>query len=546
MTKKIVSLVMGLILLTQTTYAAQVASFVVQVNPSTAAINQAVDLSVQAVDSAWNVVQDYDHNIFIEVPAIKDLQDVNLPSDGIYTFSPGDQWQKVFSKWLTIKTAGAYEVQVSDIENDAIKGKATITIAWSQATTSVSKITFSSPLPSATETSSTVSVVGNAGIKNAKVDIILNGTKIKEEKANDNGDFTTYVTDLTAGEYILKAQVKDIQGAVAAESESVPFTYQPAQFGDIQAFDVLPSKTLKQWQKATFTVRLQEEATAVELQITDSAGKVQKLPLDKFKPGIFQKQMLMDVAGTFTIDASYTISDKTQDKPGLATISVIPGLGIKEVASKIDPVKTTEIQLAWKPIGEVKYVLAKYGTQKDALGTWVLLTGSEWVIAGINVSESSYYIRIFPANDLGEIIGEPSDIILVEQLQGSAPVCRIQGITVSTKKVGDQYFLTWAAADSAERYIIYRSDRPTNTIAEMQKVGETSDTKFPYPFDPKATKDAYSYYAVVAVCQDGSMLQLDGTKKVKVGPMTNILLVTLFSLMVFGIYRMRKLDEPAS
>lgn len=132
------------------------------------------------------------------------------------------------------------------------------------------------------------------------------------------------------------------------------------------------------------------------------------------------------------------------------------------------------------------------------------------------MAESSYFIRVFPSNADGEITGEPSDIILVEQLQGSAPVCRIQGITVGTKKVGDQYFLTWQAADSAERYIIYRSDRPTNTIAEMQKVGETSDTKFPYPFDPNAKTEAYSYYAVVAVCQDGSMLQLDGTKKVKV------------------------------
>jgi hypothetical protein len=123
-------------------------------------------------------------------------------------------------------------------------------------------------------------------------------------------------------------------------------------------------------------VRLQEEATAVELQIKDSAGKVQKLPLDKSKAGIFQKQLLMDVAGTFTIDASYTVGNKTQEKSGLATISVIPGLGIKEVSSKIDPIKTTEIQLAWNSIGKVEYVLAKYGTKKDELGTGVVLSGA--------------------------------------------------------------------------------------------------------------------------------------------------------------------------
>ncbi|MEI7477565.1 MAG: hypothetical protein WCJ81_03450 [bacterium] len=55
---------------------------------------------------------------------------------------------------------------------------------------------------------------------------------------------------------------------------------------------------------------------------------------------------------------------------------------------------------------------------------------------------------------------------------------------------------------SAERYIVYRSDRPVSSITDMQKVGEASDTKFAYPFDPKAPSEIYAYYAVVAVCQD--------------------------------------------
>ena len=50
----------------------------------------------------------------------------------------------------------------------------------------------------------------------------------------------------------------------------------------------------------------------------------------------------------------------------------------------------------------------------------------------------------------------------------------------------------------------------------MQKVGEASDNKFEYPYDPNASKDTYAYYAVVAMCSDGSALQIDGTQKVKV------------------------------
>jgi hypothetical protein len=141
------------------------------------------------------------------------------------------------------------------------------------------------------------------------------------------------------------------------------------------------------------------------------------------------------------------------------------------------------------------------------------------------------------------IIGEPSDIILIEQVQWSAPVCRVQWITVSTVKVGDQYFLSWKPAENAERYIVYRSDRPVNSIAEMQKVWETSDTRFPYPFDPQAQTEMYAYYAVVAMCQDGTSLQLWAAQKVKVWPMTNILMVSLVSMMLFGIYRMRKISS---
>jgi hypothetical protein len=38
-------------------------------------------------------------------------------------------------------------------------------------------------------------------------------------------------------------------------------------------------------------------------------------------------------------------------------------------------------------------------------------------IDSLDVSESEYFIRLFPADEKGLIIGEPSDIILIEQVQ---------------------------------------------------------------------------------------------------------------------------------
>lgn len=533
-----------MLLFSQAAYASDVAKFIVEVNPSKTSINQAVDLKIRAVDSNNATVKDYTNTIFMSIPGIKDLQDAVFPGDGVYIFSPQDQWEITFSKWLILKVPGTFTIDVSDENDTNIEWQATVEVDAKAATQQTAgAITFSSPVKDGTETSSTISVVGNAWVKNAKVQIMLNDVKVKEELSNQNWDFTSFLTALQPWQYALKAVVKDIDDKILAESDLLSFTYQPTQVGDIQSFDVLPSKTLKQWQKATFVVRVWWDTTAIELVLRDESWKEQKLILDKMPDGTFQKQLLMDVAGTYTVDASYTAGTSTKSQAGAAVVSVIEGVGIKEVTYIVDPLDKTKLNIGWKPIGDVQYVLLQKGINKDKLDTWTVFTGPTIKLDSFDVSKESYYIRLFPSDIDGKIIGEPSDIIMIEQTQWSAPVCRVQGIEVTTQKVWDQFFLTWKPAENAERYIIYRSDRPVNSIAEMQKVWETSDTRFPYPFDPQAKTEAYAYYSVVAICQDGTSLQLWATQKVKVWPMTNMALVLLISMMVFWIYRMRKVGN---
>lgn len=74
--------------------AADVSTFVVQLSPTSTSVNQAVDLTVKALDADGNVVKDYIGDIFIDIASATtsvDSQDYTLPSDGIYTFVPGDQ-----------------------------------------------------------------------------------------------------------------------------------------------------------------------------------------------------------------------------------------------------------------------------------------------------------------------------------------------------------------------------------------------------------------------------------------------------------------------
>ncbi len=542
--RKIASILSVLILLSShVASAADVAKFIVEVTPTKTSVNQAVDLKIRAVDSNNATVKDYTNTIFMSIPTIKDLQDAVFPWDWVYIFSPQDQWEITFSKWLILKVPWTFTIDVTDENDTNVWWQATIIVDAQSATQTTSTITFSSPVKNGIETSSTISVVGNAWVKNAKVQIFLNDSKVKEELSNQNGDFTSFLTSMQPWQYALKAIVKDIDGKTIAESELLSFTYQPTQVGDIQSFDVLPSKTLKQWQKATFVVRVWWETTAIELVLRDESGKEQKLILDKKPDGTFQKQILMDVAGTYTIDASYTAGTSTKTQAWVAVVSVIEWLWIKEVTYIVDPLDKTKLNVGWKPIWDVQYVLLQKWKDKDKLDEWTVFTWPTIKLDSFDVSKESYFIRLFPSDAAGKIIGEPSDLILIEQVQWSAPVCRVQWIEVQTQKIWDQYFLSWKPAENAERYIIYRSDRPVNSIADMQKVWETSDTKFPYPFDPQAQTEAYAYYSVVAMCQDGSSLQLWATQKVKVWPMTNMALVLMISMMIFGIYRMRKVSN---
>lgn len=61
----------------------------------------------------------------------------------------------------------------------------------------------------------------------------------------------------------------------------------------------------------------------MELTLRDEAGKEQKLQLDKMPDGTFQKQLLMDVAGTYTVDASYHAGVSTKTQAAVTTVSVL-------------------------------------------------------------------------------------------------------------------------------------------------------------------------------------------------------------------------------
>jgi hypothetical protein len=135
-------------------------------------------------------------------------------------------------------------------------------------------------------------------------------------------------------------------------------------------------------------------------------------------------------------------------------------------------------------------------------------------------------------------IGPPSAI--TQAIIGQDLSCVVKGIVINDEKIGDKHYLVRSAVQNVDTYTIYRSDFNTTDTTQMQKVGETTGTMFEYPFNKLSKKDEYAYYVVEAACKDGTNPQLDTVKKVKVGPVENILLFIIIALFGYCIFKLNK------
>ncbi|MEI6774411.1 MAG: hypothetical protein WCL18_06590 [bacterium] len=88
----------GWFVITNKVQAADPDVFMVDIVPSSFDINQAVDITIKAVNTNGDIIKTYQGDVFIEIEGIVDTADYTVPSDGLYTFLPQDQGMKLFSK----------------------------------------------------------------------------------------------------------------------------------------------------------------------------------------------------------------------------------------------------------------------------------------------------------------------------------------------------------------------------------------------------------------------------------------------------------------
>ena len=509
-------------------------AFLVEVEPSTFWVSEAVDVTISTVKN-WMIVKDYIWDVFIEVSWLIPDEYV-VPSDGLYSFLIQDQGIKLFSKWLEIKKAGTYTLKVSDIIDESILWETTI-IVWNwDDGWDLKEVIISSPINWSTENNAAITVMWSSeDLKNSPVEIYLNNIPVSNWYTDAQWNFSIYVEDLQEWQNQIEAKIVDINDVVLWQTDTIIINYESLSDGIFNSIEILPSNDLKQWDEAIFNVYTAEEVTSVELKFSD--GKT--FPLDRLSPWVFNKDMKLISKWDIDIAIVVASAGNTKNYDNVASISIEENTAIWDVKFHSVWVDGTSVNVSWNPIWDApKYKIA-YGTDRNSLQKTIDVSSTQVLIENLQ-ADTVYYFQIEPLDDQLHASWEPSEIVEYNPKDVYSS-CVVKWIIVTSEKIWDKYYLTRGDVENVSKYEIYKSDR--ENMSDRKKIWEVTTTRFEYQFNKYAEKDTYAYYQVEAICSDWSNVTIDEAKKVKVWPFENTILIIIITLFLYSIYRLYRTVE---
>ncbi len=510
-------------------------AFIVQVEPSSFDVGTPVDMTIKAVKANWDVIKDYEWDVFIDVEWALDFKDFVVPSQGLYTFIPQDQWQKTFSKWLIIKKAGTFTVTSSDISDDSIKWEKTVIVWTTNSSSDVKTITITSPIKNSTEKNEVLEVMWEASdLPNSPFEIYLNSQLSYKGTTSSVGNFTAYITGLKVGTNSLQAKVLDINNVILGESESFDFTFKSVTDWTFNSIQVLPGNTIKAGTKVTFRVSTSDSVTSATIKLSNWRSA----PMDLSSAWSFTKDMVIDSEGKIDVSLDLIIDGSTKEYNNITRLISEKSMKIGKVRVFWDSVYKNKLTLTW----EVEWwEAAKYSvvfwTRETELSWSAIVSKKEIILEDLTIGQT-YYFKVSPLDIDGNIIGTSSSIVQAVVGEIGESLCTVQWIEILDTIIWDRHYLTRDTIQNVEKYIIYRSEFSTSDVEKMQKITETEETRFEYPFNKNAKQEKYSYYVVQAVCKDGKALVIQDVKKVQTWPMENILLFVFVAVFFYATYRL--------
>lgn len=510
--------------------------------PAQAKVNEAIDVTVRAIDKDKKTVTNYKGSIIF----ISDTFGDTVPSPGkAISFTQEDAWQKKFSKGVIFRSSGNQKIYVADVDNSAdITWETTISVqpadTNSNPTDQTETVVVVTPAQNTKITSDNLAVSGKTK-KNSKVSIILNGKEEGTSISDENGLFTKTISSPLQEKNILKVNLLDGSNVVIASSDDVAFEKTATSVG-FSNFVINPSTVVETSTSLSILLEGEPGLTAVSatldnslISLTESSpGKYTSNTVAPAKPGIYP----IDVSGTTTLG-------QLIEKKGMSTLVV--SQKIEELHPAFSQVKaimkdkrvtlTFSVKDAPKELDKFKIA---YGENTDSLTNESItyssgkIQWSWWVYSWyIDLpAPKPYVFKIFGLSTDGSIIQNLiPEIVKVATGDAACMIGAVGDITVVNE--AGKSILTWKTLTGAQSYNIYR----ITSAGDEEFVKNVTEAK--YVIYQSWNTPEYNDFTVKALCQDKKE-SADASKvsRVQTGPEIITLLLIISSIV--GVFILRK------
>lgn len=544
--------VVSLLWLSHNIYAQNVDRYIIELSNNPLQVNEAVDMTIKAVDKNGDTVTSYVWDALLEVQWLTD-NDVTYPNNGIVSFVASDQWEKKFNKWFIIKKQWDYKLIVRDILED-YEGSLNLTInAW-WSTSTISDVVITSPIESSIESNQNINIVWSAkDYPNSPFKLFVDGKESTPSNTNENGDFSLYTDTLSNWEHNIQIKIFNSSDKIVAESEIVTFQIEQSSWPSFKSISISPSTGIKENDRIDVVVNTNDETRVVELIIWTNS-----FFMEKAEDGEFTKSLKISKNDTYDVDLKLSSDNGVKTFTKVDSITILPASSVSgsmdvdlDNSFLIKNLKYTYSQdtkkynLTWNyEWGMTKFMVLIW-KQKDNLATSATIKElvSTNSFSFTPVETDSYFVQVYGVNWSDAIAWTPSDIVYLSapvEYKNSSSVCIVDSIKLDTTKVWDKHYLIWDKVSWVDRYIIYNADYPTENIASMNKIWETSQNRFEFYYDANAKTPVYKYYIVQGICNDGRLTNVASSEKVEVWPVNMAIYAICISLFGYLAIKLRK------
>lgn len=527
MKTKIIWFICSWLLLLTWTFAWDLASFIVSVDPSTVKVWEPMDLDIKAVDSDWKVLTNYQWDILIMVKdGDNELSstDYSAPNDGTYSFTEQDMWEKKFTKWLIINKAWSFTVHVEDFDTSKWwDTDVKVVTEWTKV--GLWKVDIISPQKWETITSSTVTINWSAtDYKNSKIKVLLDWKKVQDGILWSDGSFQVDLSSVSNWDHKLEVDVLDINDKVIAKSDELSFKVAANKIL-FKWIELLPSETVDQGTKVVVNITTDISVSSAVLTVEWYGD----YPMDSTSPWNYKTEFVANTPWKFNLSLKLSTSDGEKNYSNIKELNVVEKIAIWNVKFVRDN-SNSKINLDWKFTWQIPKFKVEYWTEKWVYTNSWTVSKNKFNIEKIDPAKT-YFVKIIPVDSNWNKIWDESKEIVIESNMKKSASCSIDNIKTKVVIRWGKHYFVWKKAPWAVKYLIFKWDKKDNLI----QVTSTTWYEYELPYDKNSKKDKYAYFTVKAVCDDGTMEQIDKVKKVKVWPMDWLLYALIIAVMIYWI-----------